>query len=82
MKAEQLYHCFFCGGNFNQPLRPILGFATATACEDCQKNFRAEYNRTSLIVICEACERTGPELMCDDCGGRFHRECWEGHRCP
>jgi hypothetical protein len=81
MKAET-YHCYFCSGSFAKPLPHILGFATATACPECKAKFDAEYNRHSLIVVCEACERTGPELMCEDCGGRFHRQCWEGHRCP
>lgn len=39
-------HCIFCHQNFFGVLRPVLGFATARACEDCQQKFAKQTEKT------------------------------------
>jgi hypothetical protein len=79
MKAEQQRQsCHFCGAWY----MPVKWRVPSSACFRCWIHINsAVSNHTSLIVVCEACERTEPELLCENCGGRFHRECWEGHEC-
>lgn len=49
-------HCIFCHQNFLYDLRPVLGFATARACEDCQQKFAKQTDK-NVAQIFRECRR-------------------------
>jgi hypothetical protein len=45
---EPIQHCIFCRGIHE--LEPILGFATAKACRECNERFEMQINTNVLAV--------------------------------